>query len=307
VVVGKSGSAPQVPGAKGLFLRDGSIVGTIGGGCLEMEARRLGLEAMHTGKAVCKEFQLDDDFGWDDGLICGGRVQVLLSPNSENYLGALQRAVSQNASGCLAFQTSDGSAQFLTDGGEAFEKAVATRRHVFRDGIFYEPILPPERLVVFGGGHIGREIARIGSALGFAVTIVDDRPEFVTEERVPFALERVCMAPEAFARELQSDSDTYLCLVTRGHRGDAKALRELIHKERAFLGMIGSKRKREVVRKEFLRDGICTDEEFSLVRCPMGLDIGGESVEEIAVSIGAELVQVRATKRGPVLARCAKG
>lgn len=186
----------------------------------------------------------------------------------------------------------------------AINRAISTRREVREGGWFIEPILPPESLVVFGGGHIGREIGRLGAELGFAVTIVDDRAEFVSEVRCPWAMNRVCENPEKFAASLETDASTYLCLVTRGHRNDARVLREVIKKERAYLGMIGSKRKREVVRKEMIADGCCNEDEFSLVRCPMGLDIGAESVAEIAVSIASELVQVRAKRRGPQSARC---
>lgn len=308
IIVAKSGSAPQVPGAKGLFMRDGGIVGTIGGGCLEMEARRLGLEAMQTGKVLHREFKLDDDFGWDDGLICGGRVQVLLIPDSSAFVPAFAKALRPGACGALVYELSSGKTTFVESSSshecEPAKRAIQTRREVLDKGLFAEPILFPERLIIFGGGHIGREIGRLGSNLGFEVTIVDDRPEFVSEERAPWATYRICDQPEAYARSLHTDQDTYICLVTRGHRNDAKVLRELIHSERAYLGMIGSKRKREMVKKQMLAEGLCDEQAFDRVRCPMGLNIGAESVEEIAVSILAELIQTRAAKRGPLLARC---
>lgn len=307
IVVAKSGSAPQVPGAKGIFLRDGRIIGTIGGGCLEMECRRLGLEALATGKAMLREFKLDDDFGWDDGLICGGRLQILLLPDSSRFAEAFVAASQPGARGALTYRVSDGETLFVQE-KEAEDlnvlKAIARRREVYEDGIFIEPILPPERLVIFGGGHIGKQLARLGVELGFEVTVVDDRPEFVSQDRLHFVHQRICESPEAFARSLSTTEDTYLCLVTRGHRNDAKVLRELIHKDRAYLGMIGSKRKREMVRKGMIEEGICAIEEFDQVRSPMGLEIGAETVEEIAVSVAAEWVQIRAQKRGPILARC---
>ncbi|MCH8273476.1 MAG: XdhC family protein [Armatimonadetes bacterium] len=327
VVIAKSGSAPQVPGAKGLFLRDGRILGTIGGGCLEMESRRMGLQAMHTGRCVRREFQLDDDFGWDDGLICGGRVQVLLLPKSERFAGAFRRALEPRARGVLIYDLKEGSARFEevseadTHAGPRSEarnpnaenasrrspvasRAVTSRREVLTEDEFAEPVLPPERLVIFGGGHIGKELSRLGATLGFTVSIVDDRAAFVSEERVPWADDRVCELPHRFAAELKTDADTFICIVTRGHRNDAKVLRELIQKPRAYLGMIGSRRKREVIKKEMVADGICTEKEFDRVQCPMGVVIGAESVEEISVSIAAELVRVRADRRGPILARC---
>ncbi len=307
VVVAKSGSAPQVPGAKGIFLPDGRIVGTIGGGCLEMECRRLGLEALATRKHLIREFQLDDDFGWDDGLICGGRVQVLLLPDPGSYADAFRVATDQTSRGAIVYDLESGHANFIQESESADPivlKAIAHRREALEERCFVEPSLPPEKLVVFGGGHIGRELCRIGADLGFEVTVIDDRPEFVNETRMMFAHHRICQKPEVYARDFVSDQDTYLCLVTRGHRNDARVIRELIHKDRAYLGMIGSKRKREMVRKGLIEEGVCTDEEFANVLSPMGVDIGAETVEEIAISIAAEWIQVRAAKRGPILARC---
>lgn len=336
VLIAKSGSAPQIPGAKGIFLRDGRIFGTIGGGCLEMECRRLGLQALYSGKHLVREFQLDDDFGWDDGLICGGRVQVLLLPKPEMYVAAFRQALSSR--GCLVYDLKKGGVWF-----DSFEEI--ERRPLRKGDLFIEPILPPERLIIFGAGHIGKELSRLGRELGFFVTLVDDRLEFVSEERVPWVQERICESPEEFARKIREEvigslrfngggvierkqggddsSDmgeersssykdlsniqpgkTYICIVTRGHRNDSKVLRSLVGLPWAYLGMIGSKRKREMIKKEMVSRGLCSEEEFEKVRSPMGLEIGAEGVMEIVVSIAAELVQVRAEHRGPILARC---
>lgn len=308
VIVGRSGSAPQVPGAKSLFLRSGEVIGTIGGGCLEAECRRLGLQAMHDGRALCREFRLDDDFGWDDGLLCGGRVLVLLLPSSDALVAEISRALARNAQGVLEYDLGRGAVRFLRpvdcDGDEPSMDAMRRRRETLHGERFLEPVMPPERLIIFGAGHVGREVAKLGSFLGFHVAVVDDRQDLLTEHALPFAHERVCAPPDVYAREMHSDADTYICVVTRGHRNDARVLKEIIHCERAYLGMIGSRRKREVIRKEMVAEGVCTDDQFQAVQSPMGLQIGAESVEEIAVSIAAELVRVRSAKRGPLRARC---
>lgn len=305
VIVAKSGSAPQVPGAKSIFLRDGRILGTIGGGCLEMEARRLALEALQKGLPLLREFKLDDDFGWDDGLICGGRVQVLLLPDASKYVDSFRSAVETNAKGALIYDLKGGGVEFAIDGG-LVEKSLTTRREIMTDDFFVEPISTPENLYIFGAGHVGQEIGRVAGTLGFDVILIDDRAEFLTEERTPWATNRICESPHMAAARMDFGSEDYVCLVTRGHRNDAKVLREIIRKPAAFIGMIGSRRKREVVKSEMLAEGICSEEEFDRVRSPMGLDIGAESVAEIAVSVAAELVRVRAEKRGPILARCAQ-
>jgi xanthine dehydrogenase accessory factor len=116
--------------------------------------------------------------------------------------------------------------------------------------------------------------------------------------------EAICEDPESYAARMPSRAGDFVCLVTRGHRNDSKALRHLISGPHAYLGMIGSKRKREVIKKTMIEEGLCTTEEFDTVRSPMGLEIGAETVDEIAISIVAELVKVRSDLRGPV-ARCA--
>jgi xanthine dehydrogenase accessory factor len=152
-------------------------------------------------------------------------------------------------------------------------------------------------LYVFGAGHVGSRIAEYAQKVGFNTLIIDDREEMLPE------VGGVLAEPENYAEALQITSADFICLVTRGHRNDSKALRHLVGKPSAYLGMIGSRRKREVIRSTMLQESICTAEQFDRIRSPMGVDIGAETVEEIALSIVAELVRVRSELRGPV-ARC---
>lgn len=315
VVVAKSGSAPQQPGAKGLFLADGRVMGTLGGGCLEAECRRLALDALRSGSPVYREFAMDDDFGWDDGLICGGRVQVLLHPRPASFADALReanRARASGTSGVLVYRLTGPHAGEVTWESEptsdAGRRALEAEREVLADEedgrVFIEPVRPPDRMIVFGAGHIGAVLCEWAAKCDFQVTIVDDRAAFANRERVPFAHDVLVELPEAAARRLPIDEHTYLCIVTRGHRNDAAVLREVVHSRAAYIGMIGSRRKVAVMRKEFVSQGVCTEEVFDRVRSPMGLPIGAETVAEIAISILAEILQIRASRRGPLLARC---
>lgn len=315
VVVAKSGSAPQQPGAKGLFLTDGRVIGTLGGGCLEAECRRLALDALRTGTPVYREFAMDDDFGWDDGLICGGRVQVLLHPRPATFASALQeanRARSDGRVGVLVYRLTGARAGEVTwqtePTSQAGRRALDAGREVLADEddgrVFVEPVRPPDKLIVFGAGHIGAVLCEWAAKCDFRVTVVDDRAAFANRERVPSAHEILVELPEDAARRLPIDEHTYLCIVTRGHRNDAAVLREVIRSQAAYIGMIGSKRKVAVMRREFVAQGVCTEKEFDRVRSPMGLPIGAETVAEIGISILAELLQTRASRRGPLLARC---
>jgi xanthine dehydrogenase accessory factor len=284
VIVGKSGSGPQVPGAKSLFFADGRIVGTIGGGCLEMECRRIALEALSTGKHLVREFKLDDDFGWDDGLICGGRVQVLLLP---------QCCGAKGDGDCIVYDLVSGSVRC----GDHID-ALKRGRPIREGNLFIEPVDVRHRLFVFGAGHVGARVAEYAARVGFRVSVIDDRAELTLDQG------GVVADPESYAKSLETTEADFVCLVTRGHRNDSKALRNLVSKPNAYLGMIGSRRKREVVRKAMVEEGVCTIEQFDRVSSPMGVDIGAETVDEIALSIVAEMVKVRSALRGSV-ARCA--
>lgn len=306
ILIAKNGSAPQVPGAKGLFFRDGRIEGTIGGGCLEMEARRLALQCLQSQKTITQEFKMDSDFGWDDGLICGGRVQLLIIPESSKYIDACRAALHEDAYGVIEFNLRTGVASFIENFSNDTEASMSLnkRRPFLTPTCYIEPIYPPEKLFVFGAGHVGKMIAKYAKEVGFKVTLIDDRKDLLYEESIDKNIQRILELPETAATKINTDDHSFVCVVTRGHRNDSKVLKHLIKKPCAYIGMIGSRRKRTVIRKEMLSEGICTPEEFDRVDSPMGIDIGAESVEEIAISIIAKLIAKRSERRGPLLARC---
>jgi|YelNatPaOPRAMG01_1025707.scaffolds.fasta_scaffold00030_3 xanthine dehydrogenase accessory factor len=158
--------------------------------------------------------------------------------------------------------------------------------------VYIEPIRPLEKLVVFGAGHVGAAIARMGAMLGFWVTVVDDRPGFASEERIPEAHQFVeASYPEAIQR-MTFDRHTYAIIVTHGHGHDDEVLRALADKELAYLGMIGSRRKVQVAFENLRQAGV-PEERIARVRAPMGLDIGAETPEEIAISVLAEIIALR--------------
>ena len=148
------------------------------------------------------------------------------------------------------------------------------------------------RLVVVGGGHIGRSLCRIGAECGFSVTVIDDRPEYADAERLPEADRVVCGEFEEVLAEEPLDENTYVVLVTRGHRQDEVSLRTVIGRPLAYLGMIGSRRRTGAVLSHLLAEGVAR-EHVERVRTPIGLDIGAETPAEIAVSIMAEIILER--------------
>jgi xanthine dehydrogenase accessory factor len=153
--------------------------------------------------------------------------------------------------------------------------------------LYLEVYRPPPELIIVGAGHIARPLCRVGAMLGFRVTVLDDRPEFALPERFPEAT--AVLRADLFAaplRDVELGADTHLVLVTRGHKYDYQALLDALRAPvpPSYIGMVGSQRRTRAALEQLVRDG---------VHAPVGLDIGAETPEEIAVSVGAELVRVR--------------
>jgi xanthine dehydrogenase accessory factor len=324
-VVHTSGSTPQKIGARAVFLPGGEILGTLGGGCMEAEARRRGLRLVVGGAPELLELHLDDDFGWDDGLICGGTANIFLQPKPEEqaevYRAAL-RLRDERARGVFALIAAGpagtvGQALLVRSGeepvGEISDPALRaaieeTARGFLLEGreeprrvrlkepeatVYFEPLLPKPVCFIAGAGHIGAALCHYAARVGFDVAIVDDRPSLCNAERLPDAAHVLVGDIVETVREWPKTPDTYFVIVTRGHRHDAVVLREVVNQPIAYLGMIGSKRKILTIYEEFLREGLATREELARIHAPIGLDIGALSVEEIALCIAAELVLVR--------------
>jgi xanthine dehydrogenase accessory factor len=277
------GSSPQKQGAKALFFPDDRMLGTLGGGCLEAEIRRRARQALASGKPETFDLTLDHDFGWDDGLICGGTVFGLILPQAADAAAiwsALARRDQTRAWGVR----------------EDFSIAWAGEEDA-GGWLYREIVSPPMALWIAGSGHIAQAVAPLALSLDFDVTVFDDRPELANAEHFPPGVRmRVGHWGDLLETPLPSQPTLGL-IVTRGHQHDADVLTEWIHKPFLFLGMIGSKRKSRIIREGFLKRNIATADELARVASPVGLDIGAASVEEIALSILAQYVQKRAEHR----------
>ncbi len=275
LVVGARGSTPQSAGA--LMIVDDALgtLGTIGGGCVEAEVRRRAHGLLSDGTSGVMQFKLDHDHGWDDGMICGGTLEIAIGP----LPGAAElRGIADDV-----------------DARHATSVAVTTDSD--EGPVVYRLQLPPrERLYVAGVGHIGQAAARLAQRLDFEVTIFDDRSELL-ERYTP---DGVTPQPGDVAEQLAAapvDGDTYCLIVTRGHRHDGQALGAVVDRGARYVGMIGSRRKVKVIFDELVAAGV-SREALDRVAAPVGIDVGAVSVEEIAVSIAAQLVQERARDRG---------
>jgi xanthine dehydrogenase accessory factor len=305
-----------------LVFEDGSQSGTLGGGCVEAEVKRRALAVMDRGAAEMAVFQLDNDYGWDDGLICGGRMTVLIDPLADqaarDYVHAVaQAAASGGATEAIAFDAEksglpSGSC-FLFDADErlvaslrgenasdaAIEllrsslKPLTTRpRPYATTGTSFLSLLARTRLLIVGGGHVGQALGNLAADLDFDVWIVDDRAEYASEARFPRAQRRIVGSIGPALSELEVTQDTYCVIVTRGHNHDEEALFHLVNRGARYVGMIGSRRKIKLIFDDLVNEGVAP-EALQQVYAPLGIDIGSQTVMEIAVSIAAELVSHR--------------
>jgi len=159
-----------------------------------------------------------------------------------------------------------------------------------------ERILPKPSLIIAGAGHIGHSLAHLGKFLGFDVVVWDDRPEYANQNMFPDADVVLSGTVDESLGQIPVQDDSYLVIVTRGHKSDADVLRKFITSNAAYIGMIGSKAKVTQMKALFLENAWATPEQWSRIYTPVGLDIGAQTVEEIAISIAAQLVKVKNQK-----------
>jgi xanthine dehydrogenase accessory factor len=273
------GSSPQKKGAKALFFTDGTIKGTLGGGCLEAEIQDRARRALLNGKPSSFELVLDHDFGWDDGLICGGKVYGLILPQAANARDLWLDLASANKSIGWGIKR-----DFTIGTGEESELG----------WLYHETTLPPCPLWIAGAGHVAQAVAPLAQQLDFDVTIFDDRASLANNQFFPKGTHFRVDYWEKSLQDPLPDRPTFGLIVTRGHQHDALVLRYWVQRPFAFLGMIGSKRKKRLIFEQFLAEGLATQEQLDRVACPVGLEIESQSVPEIAVSIVAQYIQKRA-------------
>lgn len=313
------GSTPQKAGAAMLVFSDGSQVGTLGGGCVEAEVKRRALEHIDGGPAELLTFQLDHDYGWDDGLICGGRMTMLVAPVNARIIADYYRtqlSLMEAGAGCTEVVLID-EERFPKQAGDRFLfdahgvlvagvsatdvpecvlenlRPLADRPRAYvADGASYLPQLPRCRLIVVGGGHVGEKVAGLAADVDFDVWVTDDRETYCNPERFPRA-QRLIVGPiDEALPQLEIDASTFCIIVTRGHSHDEEALALLAPTPARYVGMIGSKRKIRLIFDDLRSEGM-SEEMLARVHAPLGLNIGSQTVPEIAVSIVAELIAIR--------------
>lgn len=312
-VISAEGSTPQKAGSIALTDVDGNLWGTLGGGMVEADGLDRMQQSRIDGKSVLHEFRLDDDYSRTAGPICGGIMRFYTHPKIQEQRKAYEAAITASESGSRGVLvtylsgTAAGTVTWLDESAiientnfpaSDLLSPVLMREtpQVVVDGdneAYIEPVVPTPRLLIVGGGHVGQAVAFQASALGFDVTVYDDREEFADARLFPTGATAKSGDIKTLVADYPKGPDAYIILVSKGHLLDALALEACIHDDVRFLGMIGSRRKIRALKKNFLGEGLATEEEWDRIVSPIGYDIGAVTVAEIGVSIAAQLVAAR--------------
>ncbi|MFQ5702421.1 MAG: XdhC family protein [Gemmatimonadales bacterium] len=302
------GSLPMGSDAKMLVALTGDRRGTVGGGCVEGDVIRQALQVAQGTEPEFARHRLDADSAGDIGLSCGGTVEFFLEPIVASHRMAqlydcVARAIQdrRHATVYTGADWTDGpckgaklGSEFLVV-GNVEEVPARSRMSTYFDSAtntLVESIRRVPRVVIFGAGHVGKEIAKVAAGAGFQVTVIDDREEFANPERIPWASEVVAGDFRAVLDKMSFDEDDFVLSTTRGHKFDAYVVERTAGSPARYVGMLGSKRKRKVVLRALEQAGVARDA-LERVRTPIGLDVGADTPEEIAVSVVAELISVR--------------
>ena len=288
-VLRTAGSAPRHAGAKMFVRADGSARGTIGGGRVELEATE---RAVAVARGAPAE-RLVRDLGRDLAMCCGGRMDLWIEPVDAARSAALADAAARRAArvpcALVTALAGRGGKEVVGD-----DDVLRTRRPRLEDERFVEPVLPTDRLVLFGAGHVAAALAPLAQRVGFEVVVCDDDDRFATPERFPGAhLLPTFDAGEAAAALAPFGFADYAIILTRDHAVDQAILEKLLVRDLAYLGLIGSRGKVGRFRRRLAARGIGDDAAWARVHAPVGLAIGAETPEEIAVSVMAELIAAR--------------
>jgi len=324
-IVSRTGSTPRTAGTKMMIRADGRIVGTIGGGLVEAEVMKTARQVFETGGAVIRSFDLKVSKALDSmDMLCGGRLTVLIEriqadSGSRDLYRTLHDVLKTGKKALLVgvlpesdesetplqryLVTEDGVVPADSPQGPEELNAVkraarGQRAPVMLDAVgkrfLVDPICITGTVYIFGAGHVSRHLARLTHMVDFRTVVLDDRPEFANAERFETADDiRVLKDFKTAFEKIAVDRDSYVVIVTRGHSYDKTVLEQALRTDAAYIGMIGSRRKRNAVYAALMKSGF-TRADLDRVYSPIGINIGAETPEEIAVCIVAELIAVRA-------------
>ncbi len=308
-VIYRAGSAPREAGAKMFIGGDGKTYGTVGGGRLESDTCDEALRIMGKGESKILHFRMDGREVAEEGMLCGGDVDILLEPVSNRYRDVYKvisecakkgkrglivtKCVQNTISKSFIDNNLNITGDVLSDEEiSSFESYIYGTKLVFHDDVLIEPLVVSSVLYIFGAGHVSQYIAKIAKMVDFYVVVIDDRDDFANRERFPDADEIVVEDFDRIFNRVRFNGTEFVVIVTRGHAYDADVLSETLKRQARYVGMIGSRRKVKIVF-DYLKKCGFDEKSIEKVHAPIGLSIHAETPQEIAVSIVAQLIQVR--------------
>ncbi|MGH7548409.1 MAG: XdhC family protein [Gemmatimonadales bacterium] len=319
-VVRVRGSAYRHEGAKLLVAEDGSTTGNVSGGCLEQDVREVALHVIRTGRAELRNYcsSADEIEAWDLGVGCEGQVDVFVEPVVEAR--PRERALLDERKPFAVCTELPGKGEWgkgkrliiTPDGVEGdlgptdLNRAVAGRARALLGGesgglreiagrtVFIDVFLPPPQLVLFGAGEDARPLARFASDVGFRVVVVDRRPGLLLAERFPSAARLVQSDATELTERLALDEASYAIVMTHTFADDQAYLRALLRAPVSYIGMLGPRQRTERIMRTLSAEGPLDE---SRVYGPVGLDIGTDGAEQVALSVIAEILGLRSGRR----------
>jgi xanthine dehydrogenase accessory factor len=322
-VVRVRGSAYRHEGAKLAVAEDGSTAGNVSGGCLEQDVREVALQVLRSGAPQLRSYcsSADEIAAWDLGVGCEGQVDVYVEPASE-----ARSSVRQLLDGREPFAVATiigmgdarcGMRRVVTaaradgDLGSADLNRVATARarelletgesgiyEISGRSVFFDVLTPPPQLVVLGAGDDARPLVRFAADVGFRVVVVDRRPGHLTRERFPNAAALIDTGGEGLRDALPLDADCYAVVMNHNFADDQAYVRALLKTAVAYVGMLGPRQRTERILRNLAAEG-SVDE--ARVYGPVGLDIGTDGAEQVALAVVAEILAVRSGRRAKSL------
>ena len=315
-VVASSGSTPRGAGSRMLLNAGGRICGTIGGGAVEFRSEQLAQEVLRRRESCEQSFLLTKNDVQDLGMICGGDVQVFfhfLEAGDESVLALAEEAetlfaeghdlwlISElSAGGCLGLFSRERGFLGLDAPDELRDSMRRKPVRIELDGrdFYVEQIQTSGRVLVFGCGHVAQALVPVLAGVGFRCVAMDDRPEFAKKELFPDAEDVRLIDFSDIAASVTITPEDYICVMTRGHAFDSVVQAQAMQSPACYIGVIGSRRKIAGVTARLKEEYGFADADFARVTSPIGLAIRAETPEEIAISIAAQLIALRAERSG---------
>jgi xanthine dehydrogenase accessory factor len=331
-LVATRGTSPKREGAKMWVGEEGRILGSVTiGGCVDARVIAESEKALSSSEPRLLEMRLGNEDAWEIGFSCAGDIDVLIEPfdlsgpgaNLLDLYRAVRNAVDRGQGAVLATPLKDSSLKLLVlEGGkttgtlgspELDREAKATAHELMRkrmsatlsfgpdaSPVFFEVHGPPPTLIVFGAGHVAMPLVSLAHDLGLKTVLVDGRPRFATRERFPDVNELLIGIPSEIAQTLAYTASTYVVLTAHDYKYDLPVLKVVLPARPAYVGLLGSKRRGKAIREFLIQAGI-EERLLEQLHVPTGLDIGAATAAEIALSILAEAIAIKAGKQSAFL------